>query len=59
MGAWAPLRGADLLKTQPPALTKNLAWEGVGAGGEHLDFQRTQSEKELVRWSKCSTYTNG
>lgn len=23
MGAWAPLRGADLLKTQPPSLTKN------------------------------------
>ena len=29
----ALLRGADLIKTQPPALTKNLIWEVVGAGG--------------------------
>jgi len=34
MGAWAPLRGADLLKTQPPALTKNHEWEVVSAGGD-------------------------
>jgi hypothetical protein len=34
MGAGAPLRGADLLKTQPPALTKNRIREVVGAGGD-------------------------
>jgi hypothetical protein len=66
MGAWAPLRGADLLKTQPPALTKNQYCSIVGNTSVELEpidrlhivvrkLNSTPLGLYIIRWQRPNT----